>query len=128
LIDSLVRLICEGWLPQDPYSSPGLHSGVGRDPAFTESGLPTAPTRAPVDGDVTAFRLLAAPRQPPGAVDVLDGLVQGGGLPAERGELTRDRDRDRPGWLAALSGEVHPALVQSLLAAPGDLNDTGILT
>src|SRR5207245_4668572 len=39
----------------DPCSSPGLHSGDGRYPAFSEVGLPTAPTRAPVDGDVTAL-------------------------------------------------------------------------
>jgi hypothetical protein len=72
--------------------------------------------------------LLAAPRQPPGAVDVcLLGSVQGGCLPAERGELARDRDRDRPRRLAALFGEVRPAPVQTLLAAPGDLNDTRIL-
>ena len=55
------------------------------------------------------------------------GLVQGGGLPAERGELARARDRDGPRRLAALSAEVHPAPVQALLAAPGDLNDTGVL-
>ena len=55
------------------------------------------------------------------------GSVQGGSLPAESGELARDRDRDLPGWLAAFAAKVHPALVQTLLAAPGDLNDTGIL-
>jgi hypothetical protein len=92
-----------------------------------KGGLPTTPTRVPVDGDVAAFWLLVAPRQPPGAFLCLLTSVQGGGLPAESGELARDRDRDRPRGLAALSREVHPALVQALLAAPGDLHDTGIL-
>src|SRR5262249_58174159 len=55
------------------------------------------------------------------------GSVKGGGLPAECGELARARDGDRPRRLAALCGEVHPALVQALLAAPGDLNDTRVL-
>src|SRR5438477_12322458 len=62
--------------------------------------------------------IAVAPRQAPGAVDVLDGLAQGGGLPAERGELARPGDRDRSRRLAALFGEVHPAPVQALLAAP----------
>src|SRR6516164_9810762 len=57
----------------------------------------------------------------------LKGSVQRGDLPAERGQLARDRDSDRPRRLAALSREVHPAPVQALLAAPGDLGDAGIL-
>src|SRR6266566_1663962 len=32
-----------------------------------KGGLPTTPTRVPVDGDVAAFWLLVAPRQSPGA-------------------------------------------------------------
>src|SRR5215217_6135051 len=29
----LVRLICEGWLPREPCSSPGSHPKIGRRPA-----------------------------------------------------------------------------------------------
>ncbi len=53
--------------------------------------------------------------------------VQGRGLPAERGELARAGDRDRPGALAARAREMRPALVKAALAAPRDLHDTGIL-
>jgi hypothetical protein len=37
---------------------------------LVKPGLPKGPTRGPVDGDVAAFWLLVAPRQPPGALDV----------------------------------------------------------
>ena len=46
----LVRLICEDWLPQDPCSSPGLHSRSRAPPAFqVKGGLPIAPIRGPVE-------------------------------------------------------------------------------
>jgi len=53
----LVRLICEGWLPQDPCSSPGSHPRIGRR-STAVVGLPIALVRDPVDGDVTAFDVL----------------------------------------------------------------------
>ena len=52
---SLVRLICEGWLPQDPCSSPGSHPKIGRGPACL-AGLPIALVRGPVAGDVGGLR------------------------------------------------------------------------
>ena len=52
-------------------------------------------------------------------------LVQGRGLPAERGELARDGDG--AGRLAALCGEVRPAGAQTPLRAPRDLHDAGVL-
>jgi hypothetical protein len=36
----MVRLICEGWLPQDPCSSPGSQSKIGRHPAGETAGCP----------------------------------------------------------------------------------------
>src|SRR5262249_35673977 len=117
-----------GLVTSRPSFVAGLAFWSRARPGFGESGLPTDPARAPVDGDVAAVWWPAGPGQRRGAVDVcLLGSVQGGGLPAECGELARDRDRDRPRRLAALCGEVHPAPVQALLAAPGDLNDTRVL-
>jgi hypothetical protein len=54
-------------------------------------------------------------------------LGEGGGLPAERGELAGAGDRDDAGGLAALTGEDVPALVQASLGAPGDLDHPGVL-
>lgn len=53
--------------------------------------------------------------------------VKGGGLPEERGELARAGDRDDAGGLAPLVVQVLPALVQSPLGAPGDLDDARVL-
>src|SRR5689334_4637094 len=53
--------------------------------------------------------------------------VQGGGLPAERGELACASDRDDTGGLAALPGQSVPALVQATLGAPGDLDHPRVL-
>src|SRR5438876_865615 len=53
--------------------------------------------------------------------------VQGGCLPAERGELACARDRDGAGRLAALGTEVGPAGVQTSLRAPGDLDRARVL-
>jgi hypothetical protein len=41
LVDQVVvRLICEGWLPQDPCSSPGSQSKSGRHPQGEPAGCP----------------------------------------------------------------------------------------
>jgi hypothetical protein len=116
-----------GLVTSRPLFVAGLAFWSRARPGFTESGLPTDPARAPVDGDVTAFWFARSAPAAAGRRGCFGGLVQGGGLPAERGELARDRHRNRPRRLAALSGEVRPAPVQALLAAPGDLNDTGVL-
>ena len=54
-------------------------------------------------------------------------LVQGGGLPAERGELARAGNCDGPGVLAATSAEMGPARIHPLLSAPSDRSDTWVL-
>ena len=53
--------------------------------------------------------------------------VQDRGLPTECGELARAGDCDRPGLLATRALKVTEALVQTSLAAPRDLYDTGVL-
>src|SRR5207245_10340923 len=65
----LVRLIYEGWLPQDPCSSPGSQSRSGRHPVV-KPGLPIARVRSPVDGDVTAFVVARGAPADAGAVRV----------------------------------------------------------
>jgi hypothetical protein len=115
-----------GWLFQDPCSSPGSQSKIGRHPLGETRGLPIARVRGPVERRRDAFWLLVAPRQPPErrAGCGAGVTVQGRGLPAEGGELARTGDRDCSG---ALAREVRPALVQATLAAPGDLHDTRVL-
>ena len=53
------------------------------------------------------------------------GVLPGGELPAEAGELAGDRDRDDPVGLAAGVLELAPAGVQPSLRAPGDVDDLG---
>ena len=50
-------------------------------------------------------------------------LVEDGGLPAEGGA----GDRDDPGGLVTLCAQRCPALVQSALGAPSDLDHTRVL-
>jgi hypothetical protein len=81
----------------------------------------------PVDGDVAAFRLLAAPRQPPGAVGVVDGFqfsvaASQQNAASSRATATATVPAGLPRFVARC---IQP--VQALLAAPGDLNDAGIL-
>jgi hypothetical protein len=49
------------------------------------------------------------------------------GLPAKRGELAGAGDRDDAGGLATLAGQDLPALVQTSLGAPGDLDHPCVL-
>ena len=69
----------------------------------------------------------ARPGKIPGALMVGGVSVKGGGLPEERGELARDRDRDDVGGFASLVVEVRPALMQAVLRAPGDRDHAGVL-
>jgi hypothetical protein len=109
-------------------SSPGSQSRSGRHPAGEPRGLLIARVRGPLSGDVTALCGCSwAPRQPPGRCGECRVVsVQGRGLPAEGGD-SRAGGREGPGALAAGAREVHPALMQPLLVAPGDLHDTWVL-
>ena len=69
----------------------------------------------------------ARPGSPGRARYVCGGQVEGGGLPAERGQLARERDRDHAGGLVALTAQHRPALMQTALRAPGDLDHPGVL-
>jgi hypothetical protein len=53
----LVRLICEGWLPQDPCLSPGSQSRSGRRPAVV-ARVAHSPVAGPWSGDGVGLRLL----------------------------------------------------------------------
>ena len=53
--------------------------------------------------------------------------VKCGGLPEERGQLARAGDRDHAGRLASLVVEVLPAVVQTPLRPPGDLEHAWVL-
>ena len=118
-----------GLVTSRPLFVAGLAFWSRADLTFTETGLPIDPTRVPVDGGRGGLLIArSAPAAARRLGYLVTGLVQRGGLPAERSELARDRDRDRPRRLAALCGEVHPAPVQALLTAPGDLYDTRILS
>lgn len=123
----LVRLICEGWLPQDPCSSPGLQSRSGRHPAVVAQ-VAHSPVAGPWSGEVVGLRGCSCrPDSRQGRKSSRSLSVQGRGLPAEGGELACAGDRDGPGWLAALLAEMDPALVKAALGAPGDLHDPGVL-
>src|SRR5919197_1016866 len=69
----------------------------------------------------------ARPGSVPGAVVGVRSDIERGGLPAERGELARDGDRDHAGGLASLVVQVPPAGVQAPLGAPGDLDHAWVL-
>src|SRR3954469_17648923 len=73
--------------------------------------------------------LVRAPAAVPRSASVVVGCcsVDGGGLPAKRGELARACDRDRAGRLATICAEVSPACVQTTLCAPGDRDDAWVL-
>src|SRR6266511_2783619 len=120
LVDCVVRLIFEGFT-----SRPGVRRGSPsrngrgrcaaahsrrREPRATVLGLPGARVR---------------PGSAAGAIVVVS--VKRGGLPEECGELARAGDRDHSGRLAPLLVEVLPALVQTPLRAPGDLEHARVL-
>ncbi len=123
----LVRLICEGWLPQDPCSSPGPQSRSGRHPGV-KSRVAHSPVRGPVDR--RRVGLLVA-RERPGSrrgVVVNFGGVSPGSRPPSRTRRARARRRSRPSRCACrASRRDGSSVVQAALAAPRDLHDTRVL-
>ena len=70
---------------------------------------------------------MRAPRQHRSRGVLSTGSGEGGGLPAEGGELPGAGDRDDTGGLATLAGEDLPALVQPALGAPSDRDHARVL-
>src|SRR6478672_9631683 len=116
LVDCGVRLIFEGFT-----SRPGFRRG---SPSLVGRGRPGPVARVLVASLARRLWAFLGARARPGSVPgamIGVGLVKRGGLPEERGELARDRDRDDAGGLASLAAEVLPALIQAPLRAPRDL-------
>ena len=124
LLDGGVRLIFEGLATSRPGIGRGSLSSVGRGRRVPVADSRQREPRATV---LDLGWCSCSPRQRPGAIVVVVRSVKGGGLPEECGEFAGDRDRDDAGGLAALVVQALPALVQSSLGAPGDLDHARVL-
>src|SRR5215211_6609764 len=122
VVDCGVRLIFEG-----STSRPGVRRGSpSKSGRCQRCWLPIVLSRASRDGDGPSWVLVRAPAAPRARLSVR-GSVKGGGLPAEGGELARDRDRDHAGGLAPPVSQLLPARVQAALGTPGDLDHAWVL-